>query len=320
MPTISVIVPVYKVEKYLKQCIDSILAQTFTDFELILVDDGSPDNCGKMCDEYAQNDGRIVVIHKKNGGLSSARNAGLDIAKGEFISFVDSDDFVDSRMLELCFEKMRLQKADMVVFGIAAYSECGGIQPRKITLSEKLLTQQEAVNKILEGDMWDWIVSWNKLYKKDLFSSIRFPEGFIHEDLTISHHIIGECNIIAQIPKVLYYYRKNPDSITNSEYSIRRTDGLSALADRISYSHEKKWNTAMFRAAEGYVSQFFDDYFKFAETEENAIYFRRMEKSLRIALPYILQCKNISFRQKLHLVAIRINPKLYKALKRLFNK
>ncbi|WP_227166600.1 glycosyltransferase, partial [Enterococcus faecium] len=113
MCEISIIVPVYKVEKYLRKCVDSILAQTFTDFEVILVDDGSPDNSGKICDEYAEKDNRVRVIHKENGGLSSARNAGIDVARGKYLGFVDSDDYIDEDMYEILYENLKIHDADI---------------------------------------------------------------------------------------------------------------------------------------------------------------------------------------------------------------
>lgn len=219
---ISVIVPVYNVEPYLCRCIDSIIAQTYKDLEIILVDDGSPDNCGAICDEYAVKDSRVKVIHKKNGGLSSARNAGLVAATGEYIAFVDSDDWIDCTMYAKMVQLAAYYDADIV--------ECGyrWVKPDK-TLDDKnnrsvdVYSNLEALNMLYFGDQMFGgisIVAWNKIYRKMLFDEIRYPEGFIHEDVGTTPKLIYLANRVVKINQNFYNFFFSPNSISRSPYSI----------------------------------------------------------------------------------------------------
>lgn len=216
---ISVIVPVYKVEQFLPRCVDSLRAQTYRNLEIILVDDGSPDRCGEICDEYAASDSRIQVIHKMNGGLSSARNAGIDIAKGEFISFVDSDDWVDCD----CYEKLsRLAKkydAKMVCAGRydvdgAIGAETVGLCPQK----EELISGEEFSARIFRWDHMD-SASWDKLYSAELFEDIRYPEGVTGEDLPVTYRLALKAERCALGSFPFYHYFHRPGSITTSAFS-----------------------------------------------------------------------------------------------------
>ena len=211
MPQISVIVPVYKVQDYLKECVDSILSQTFKDFELILVDDGSPDNCPNICDEYALNDERVVVIHKENGGLSSARNAGLDYvfanSDSQFVSFIDSDDYVDKKFLEELI--LAIEEHTISVCRFAS------VHKNKIiydNFSDCVFLDYPKTVDVNKLDTF-WLVVWNKLYKKEVFNNLRFPEGKKLEDGYTIHRIYGECETVIAIPDNLYYYRQRNDSI-----------------------------------------------------------------------------------------------------------
>ena len=186
MSEISIIVPVYNVENYLKKCVESILSQTFTDFELLLVDDGSTDSSGEMCDELKRLDERIKVIHKENGGLSSARNAGIDVAKGKYLTFVDSDDYIDTHMLEVLYKNMVQEDADLSIVGVT--SVYSGQEP-EITPSEKyVVTQKEATKMILIGKQAS-VYAVAKLYKRNISDSeSEYPEmtkrivGFLKEN------------------------------------------------------------------------------------------------------------------------------------------
>lgn len=308
MVKISVIVPVYQTEPYLAQCIESVLAQTFRDLELILVDDGSPDNCGAICDAYAAKDSRICVIHQSNAGRSVARNVGIHKAKGAYIAFVDSDDFIANNMMEQLYRKCVDENADMAMCDVAVYVDGEGVRPHESPMTDMCLNQAELVEEMIGPEAWHYIVPWNKLFRKEVFETIRFPEGYIHEDAAIAHRIAGMCQKVAQIPEELYYYRQNMQGTMNSAYSIKRTDNLMALADRIAYAGERNWGNMLECTISRYVYQFFDDYFKFPRTEENQKYFQRMEKSLEMALPFIRHSKAVSFRHKLYLTAIHIAP------------
>lgn len=208
MSEISVIVPVYKVEKYLSRCIDSILAQTFTDFELILIDDGSPDNCGAICDEYARKDARVSVIHQENLGVSVARNSGLQVAKGKYIAFVDSDDYIAKDYLEILITSIISTNADI---SICSFTEVAEEASDCVSVSDKacLLAEFQANDKMIELCNSDRITNylWNKLYKKDLFNEIRFPVNVAFwEDAAIMYRLFDLCEKVVFIDKTLYFY------------------------------------------------------------------------------------------------------------------
>lgn len=217
-PEISIIVPVYKVEQYLDRCVESILKQTFTDFELILVDDGSPDNCPKMCDEWAKKDSRIKVIHKKNGGLSSARNAGLDVARGKYIGFVDSDDWIAPDMYMYLINLIKRYNADVSecsMFYPSQYELCSDSAKEKV----QILDQEKALKdffRILRKDI-NYIVC-NKLYKKPLIQDIRFPNGMIFEDIDFNFKVYTRLNLLVVSNSRKYYYYKNPNGISRNAF------------------------------------------------------------------------------------------------------
>lgn len=222
---VSIIVPVYNVEKYLKRCVDSLLNQTHENIEVILVDDESPDNCGIICDEYAKKDSRIKVIHKKNGGLSSARNAGLEIATGDYILYVDSDDWISIDTLEL-LKKYMLEDYDVISF------KCEYMKEEKIVnigkANEKKCDSVEFMTKTFERKI-DFFV-WNKLYKNTIFKEIRFPEGKNYEDLGTMDKIYYTAKKFLITEYCLYYYwLENPNSITKNHTLKNMEDYLWAI-------------------------------------------------------------------------------------------
>lgn len=235
-PVISVIIPVYKVEPFLRECVDSVCVQTMKDLEIILVDDGSPDDCGRICDEYAARDPRIRVIHKENGGLSSARNAGLEIARGEYIGFVDSDDWIEPDMYEVLYRDIRAENAGIAVCGWYRHTH------NRVSIEHKMgqyfvLDTKEAVEKTLKQRNIGYVV-WNKLYRKDVFHAIRFPEGRIYEDSFVILHLMyaSEKTVIRLTPK--YHYRHREGSITRSEYSEAKKDFLEGNRINLQFIQE----------------------------------------------------------------------------------
>lgn len=226
MPIISIIVPVYKVEKYISRCIDSILSQTFTDFEIILVDDGSPDNSGRICDQYALNDSRIKVIHKKNGGLADARNAGLDIAAGDYLGFVDSDDFIYTDMYEKLYEACIKYNSKISMCGRYDVFE----NKTKSMFSfdgYKIWSSKEAIENLL---IWNNIDSsvCDKLFEKSLFNNVRFPKGKYNEDIFIMTGILYNSKKIVHIGESKYYYFHRQESITKEIFTERKMDLIEA--------------------------------------------------------------------------------------------
>lgn len=225
MCEISIIVPVYNVEKYLNKCVDSILKQTFGDFELILVDDGSPDNSGAICDQYAEEDSRVKVIHKENGGLSDARNAGIEIAKGNYIGFVDSDDYIDKNMYKQLYDSLTKNDVDLSICGIFDVYE--GKESLKKSERELLLNRDEAMVMIFHGNEIS-VHAYNKLYKKEIFKYIRYPVGRYHEDSYIIVDILDKCEKVAINTKQMYHYLHREESITGQSFSVKQLEYIDA--------------------------------------------------------------------------------------------
>ena len=211
---ISVVIPVYNVEKYLNKCVDSVLQQTYSEIEIILVDDGSTDKSGKICDNYIKKDSRIKVIHKENGGLSSARNAGIENAIGEFICFIDSDDFIELEMLEKLVKSMLDYNADMAICNRNHLFENGKKYVKFDMLNQiKEMNNLEALFELNNFKYFD-ISACGRLYKKSLFSNIKFPVGKLCEDYYVMYRIIEMCNKILYISQPLYNYFQRKGSIT----------------------------------------------------------------------------------------------------------
>ncbi|WHY85189.1 glycosyltransferase [Neobacillus novalis] len=222
-PKISIIVPVYKVEPYIRKCVDSILAQTLTDFELILVDDGSPDNSGEICDEYASIDSRVVVIHKENGGQSTARNAALDIAKGDYIGFVDSDDWIEADMYELLYDMCIKNNCDIANCTSTIYFKNRTV--KNGTHSLTLHSRKEAMRVMLEGKLYDEVV-WTKLIKRSLLENIRFPVGVIYEDTAFTYKVIHNATRICCVGAPKYHYIKRDESTMDRAIKNLRIDAV----------------------------------------------------------------------------------------------
>lgn len=224
-PCISIIVPVYNVEKYLKRCIDSILKQTFTDFELILVDDGSTDASGILCDKCAEQDRRIRVLHKKNGGASSARNCGLDIAAGEYIAFVDSDDWVEPCMYECLYRIMKENEAQMAGcrMRIVRRKVKKIVQPIPET---EILGRKELLDRFFRIDGVVDCGVWGKIISKKLLDNYRFIEGRMNEDIESGFYLAVNCHRAVYTNMIYYNYFKNRDGVTNSRFSEKKLDLL----------------------------------------------------------------------------------------------
>lgn len=234
MPKLSIIVPVYKVEQYIHKCVDSILNQTFTDFELILVDDGSPDNCGKICDEYAKKDERVRVIHKDNGGLSDARNFGLKEAKGEYVSFIDSDDWVDSDLYGDVLSYADKNELDVVCFDV--YEVKGEkIKYRNRFNENKVFTGKDALYKILTDEIDN--SACDKVYKRALWDGVEFPVGRSFEDVATTYKVFHKSELIGYYKKAYYYYVKREGSIVATSFNaVKRYDYFVGYKDRYEFA------------------------------------------------------------------------------------
>lgn len=237
MDLISVIVPIYKVEAYLDRCVQSIVNQTYTNLEIILVDDGSPDRCPQMCDAWAKRDSRIRVIHKENGGLSDARNAGMRVMRGEYVAFVDSDDWLEKQFIEKMY--MTAVEQDCEVVGCAfreldCEAKGSDIQASRLI---RVVDRVTAVRDLIDDKIRQ--VVWNKLYRRNLIADIPFAKGKCHEDDFWSYQVLGCVTKYAEIDYVGYNYFQRPQSIMGEAYSLKRLDGLEARVARQLYLQEK---------------------------------------------------------------------------------
>lgn len=239
MPKISVIVPVYKVENYLSRCVDSILNQTYTDFRLILVDDGSPDNCGKMCDDYAKEDSRIHVIHQRNGGLSAARNAGLDWFyekdESEYILFADSDDWLHPQHLEILMRPVTEKGIKISICGYNRPKEFENSSFFKYKNCEYELLSPE---DMLLSHFWNYNYAWGKLYHKSLFKDIRYPVGKNFEDTFTTYKLLYKCEKIAFTNEPLYCYFYNEAGITKSPWNKSELVVFDAMKEQLAFYKE----------------------------------------------------------------------------------
>lgn len=231
---VSIIVPIYNVELYLKRCIDSLINQKYRNIEIILVDDGSPDNCPNICDGYAETDNRIKVIHKTNGGLSDARNAGLRTATGDLIAFVDSDDWVSSTYIEAMLNAMNDSGADIVECGFIRTSGEIPISARGVQFSRKEYSSTEALQLLIKDHELHQIV-WNKLYTRSVIADTLFEVGKYNEDEFWTYQIMGRAQKIVKIDDILYYYYQNNASIMGQGYKFKRLDAIEGKVCRQKY-------------------------------------------------------------------------------------
>ena len=261
MPEISVIVPVYKAEAYLHACIDSILSQTFSGFELILVDDGSPDGCGAICDDYAARDSRVRVIHQENQGQAAARNRALAVAKGEWVCFVDSDDAVHPQMLERLGQAAAESGAAMSMCRMLEAPEMPEDFSSPVEVSWELLSMaEESLVALFDaGDYPGW-VACAKLIRRELVQSHPFCPGRVYEDNEAVCHWIYGAKTVASIPYSLYFYRTNPDSTTQSRFSMKKLDYLWALEGIIRFYSSVGYTTLRERFGTLYAEEAAGDY------------------------------------------------------------
>lgn len=233
-PKVSIIVPIYKVEEFLEQCFAALDSQTYPDLEIILVDDGSPDNCGARCDEYAKGKENVRVIHQKNQGLSAARNNAVKVAEGDYIVFVDSDDFFTSDYVQYLAELVLKNDADMA---IAAYKMCGPDVDYKTVNEEKnvkIMDAAETMEIMCYGHTFS-SHAWAKIYKKEMLLSYPYPDGKLYEDVATTHKIVGDCERIVFGNKIVYYWVQRQGSITHMPVNEKQLYGVQATKNQLEY-------------------------------------------------------------------------------------
>lgn len=308
---ISIVVPIYKVEKYLKRCVDSILAQTYKNLEIILVDDGSPDNCGAICDEYQKQDNRIQVIHKENGGLSDARNKGIDIAKGKYIAFVDSDDFIHPKFIEtlynLCIENnCEIAQVDFK----RVYNDHIAVVPEEKVV--QVYTTQEFLYHLYSKDYVKMIVAWNKLYKKELFEQIRYPFGKLHEDEATTYRLVYEAKKIAISNQPLYNYFFEESSITNKKYNEKRLDILEIQKQRAEFFKEKREQVIYELSMKQYCLTLMNAYINSKRYLPNTKQRQKeMRKEFKQIAKEVLHYEHVKLKSKVAIVVAYAMPRIY---------
>lgn len=285
MAKISIIVPVYRAEDYLPACIDSILNQTFQDFEVILVDDGSPDRCGEICESYALRDSRVHVIHQENGGLSAARNSGIDWvfahSDSPYLAFVDSDDYIAPEYLQRLYDAVRETGCALSVCGIARTR--GEALPRPEPEQPHVMAAEDYYcSEEIHGGMT--MVAWNKLYDRSLFESLRYPVGKLHEDEFTTYLAVYQAGKAAVLNAPLYGYFQNDAGITRSKWDPRRMHVLEGVEQQIAFSQRENHPGLLRKAVEQYIYTADTQLGEALEDPKYASYARELRRKLRWGL------------------------------------
>ena len=293
-PLITIIIPIYNVEKYLTRCVDSVLQQTYTNLEIILVDDGSPDNCGRICNEYAELDPRIRVIHKTNGGVSSARNAGLDIMTGEYLMFVDSDDYIALDCVEYLFGLIKRFSAQISI-GNYVETRGGEYEFKQALESVGLISGRKAIERQFGRKTVQYVSPWAKLYVRSLFTGLRFPEGLLHEDEGIMYRLFYDCDQIAVSQRDVYAYYYNPKGITKCPKKRNYQDLCAVLKEQIKFYSERGEVVFEARVRNRYCIQAASHYLPKGYYEEPKVIVQNAKQMYK----GVLQIKQISLVERL---------------------
>ena len=305
---ISIIVPVYKVEKYIEKCVNSILEQTYHNLEIILVDDGSPDKCGQICDEYQKKDSRIKVIHKKNGGLSDARNSGIRIASGQYLGFVDSDDYIAPDMYEHLFLIMKEKNADIGVCNACIVSE--NSVPEFTDDTQPVVFESNECLKVMICDKLLTVNTWNKLYKRHVFDGIEFPVGKLYEDFATTYKVIEQAKTIVVSKAKKYAYVQRKGSIMNQTAFRMKTDKIDIVEEM--WLHYSKTNQRFSTELQaGIIEYVINDIFKMIgshNVNKNPEYQEKLRLFIKRNNNVVFRNKYISNRKKAVLLLYLICP------------
>lgn len=305
---ISVIIPVYNVEQYLNRCIESVVGQTYKNLEIILVDDGSPDRCPQICDEWAEKDQRIKVYHISNGGASKARNFGIQKSTGKYIAFVDSDDYIVEQMYAVMISAISENHCDLACCG-RYYAGDDYKVASKCLNQPRILTPEQAIHELLNNGCVEE-APWDKLYKRELFDGIEFPVGEINEDLVIAPHIIKRCKRIVHVAEPFYYYCYNGSSVTKSGYREKNRvmfQHMDDLSDFINEFYPAERNTVKVLKAKYAMNTMFGILQTPCWKEKYIEDFRRYRKMLSASLVQLFRSSNFSFKQKIESVLLCLN-------------
>lgn len=308
---VSVIVPVYRVEKYLEKCINSIIDQTYKNIEIILIDDGSDDKCPDICDKYKKNDKRINVIHKLNGGVSSARNIGLENARGEYIIFVDSDDYVEKNMIEVLYKNMIETNADISI-GNFRYIYDDKIVDNYFPKYSNIVCD-DSKYEYLYDEYYNIvsIIPWGKMYKKSIFKNIKYPLGMVEEDEAVIFDLFKKAKKISFIDEKIYNYVQREDSIMHN-FSLKRLDAIKIREDRINkILKENLGDNLLKKEYFTYMYLFENDIIpgliKINQKEKVKVYIKKCRKlALEIKSKF-----SLSLKEKIKILIILISPMLF---------
>ena len=307
-PLISVIVPVYNVQKYLKKCVDSITSQTYKNLEILLVDDGSTDSSGQICNEFEKNDARIKVIHKKNGGLSDARNAGLDRAKGQYYAFIDSDDYIQDNTIEIMLNAIKKNKSEIAVCNMIRFLEEGETVQFYCPTDHEVLYQGNQRYKTLNQPS-----VCNKLFEAKLFEGIRFPKGKYYEDTFVYHEVLYRANSIVLTGTDSYWYLSREDSIVGQpQYTERYFDFIEAVYKRADFLLKHDVQPYAKEACLSLYAAIANAESNIEENTKTIEKFSIARKQYTLAYNELMKTKNqIGIKQKLRLMLLKYFPKLH---------
>ncbi|WP_039657101.1 glycosyltransferase family 2 protein [Clostridium tyrobutyricum] len=314
-PILSIIVPVYDVEKYINKCIDSILKQTFTNFELILVDDGSTDKSGQLCDKFKDEDNRVKVIHKENSGQSESRNIGLDIAKGDYILFVDSDDVLPQDIIIKLYNSISKYNADISCCG---YCDDFNVSKNQHYIYPKsfMMSNFDATKRMFLCDGIDSNV-WAKMYKKFLFNDLRYPVGKIYEDVLVTYKVLLRANKIVHIGECGYIHTSRPDSTTGSKFSKR--DCVYVEHTKIVYEDIKRNYPQLKKSCYlFYLNSVQNIIIRMASNniDKRNYYYKKLKKIIDKNYYIYMNSTIFSFKNKIYITFIRFN--IYSLIKNIY--
>lgn len=309
---ISVIVPIYNVEKYLHRCIESIINQTYRNIEIILVNDGSTDDSKNICEKYLNKDKRIKLINKKNGGLSEARNAGLKKATGEIVSFIDSDDFIETNFYEYMLAEMKKTNSDIAICGTSIDYE-NGKKREKVNLTEEILDSKEAIIKLNSFSSFDMSVC-NKIFKRDIVKNIEFPIGKKSEDYFVTYKYLDKAKKIVVLPKAMYHYYQRPNSISRGKVNISY-DYIEGSLRQKEYI-EKRYPDIQNVANTAYAFSYIAVYNRYIENDADLPREKKkkFKKEVKKYIKYIISNEYINNLKKIQAIVFSYNLFLYKLL------
>ncbi|MDD4641507.1 MAG: glycosyltransferase [Bacteroidales bacterium] len=301
LDVISVIVPIYKVERYLVRCIESILHQTYPKLEIILVDDGSPDRCGIICDEYALKDERIKVVHKENGGAAEARNVGLDMASGVYIGFVDPDDYIHPVMYEHLLNNILLYKADIALCYYRAVNETDPVlyEDHALIGTVAVFDNESALRKLLDDDHGNFVVVWNKLYRRELFDNLRHPIGRTREDEFMAYHVLFRSQKVVFLKQHLYYYLQRTGSFMRNKNLQDELNFSEVQEERVVFLEENNLPLLSLMALKFYCIWLTSTLFQFRNKAESREFCEIINVKKKHYIGILLKKHSLSIHSKL---------------------